>query len=74
MQERVQGSAEGGAVARKRYFLHGGKMEPEPHIGEITAPYPARPKNKSGTEFLLMAQCFWDVNSLGIGGISRFWQ
>lgn len=23
-------------IARKRYFLHRGKMEPEPHIGEIT--------------------------------------
>ena len=43
------GQCRGGAVARERYFLHGGKMGPEPHIGEITAPYPARPKNKSGT-------------------------
>lgn len=36
-------------VARKRYYLHRGRMEPEPHLGEITTSYLARPKNKSHT-------------------------
>lgn len=49
LQKRVQGSAEGVPAARERYYLHRGKVETEPHLGEITTPYRARPKNKSGT-------------------------
>lgn len=36
-------------IAGIRYYLHRGRMEPEPHLREITIPYLARPKNKSGT-------------------------
>lgn len=74
LQGRVQDSAEEGACSKKRFYLHRGMMGPEPHLGELTSPYLARPENKSGTAFLLMAQCFQDVNSSGMGRTSRFWQ
>lgn len=74
LQEKSRAVQKREPAARKRYYLHRGRVEPKPHLGEITTTYLARPKNRSGQEFLLMAQCFWDVNSLGMGGISRFWQ
>ena len=38
---------------------------------EITTPYRAKPKQAKEVRYIvpLMAQCFWDVNSLGMGGI-----
>lgn len=69
---RAEGSAEEGACS-KGIFCTEEDGAWVPYWGD-NHPYLARPKNKSGTLFFLMARCFWDVNSPGIGRISRFWQ
>lgn len=59
------GQRPGGRLSREQGFVC---TEAEPHLGETTTPYLARPEHKSVPQFPLTAPCFWDADSSGMGG------